>query len=98
MQNAVDWGKQNIADLTQSATNLQIRWTNQGKQFPAPLGTVPEATWIGAGFPDYPWIFGTDAEYTAFAAVVGRSVRGDRGPPARAARRLRHPQQPLRAW
>ncbi|WP_270889563.1 hypothetical protein [Pedococcus sp. 5OH_020] len=69
VQNAVEWGKQNIADLTQSAENLQIRWTNQGKQFPAPLGTVPRATWIGAGYPDYPWIFGTDAEYTAFAAV-----------------------------
>ena len=69
VQDAIDWGKQNIADLTQSAENLQIRWTNQGKQFPAPSGTVPKATWIGAGFPDYPWIFGTDAEYTAFAAV-----------------------------
>jgi hypothetical protein len=69
VQNAITWGKQNIADLTQQATNLQIRWTNQGKQFPAPSGTVPKATWIGAGYPDYPWIFGTDAEYTAFAAV-----------------------------
>ena len=69
VQQAVDWGKQNLADLTLSARNLQIRWTNQGKQFPPPLGTVPEATWIGAGFPDYPWIFGTDGEYTAFAAV-----------------------------
>ena len=38
VQNAVDWGKQNIADLTQSASDLQVRWTNQGKQFPAPLG------------------------------------------------------------
>ena len=70
VQKAVDWGKQNIADLTLSAQNLQIRWTNQGKQFPAPLGTVPEATWIGAGYPDYPWIFGTDGEYTAFASVA----------------------------
>ncbi len=70
VQNAVDWGKQNIADLTLSARNLQIRWTNQGKQFPAPLGTIPQATWIGAGYPDYPWIFGTDGEYTAFAAVA----------------------------
>ena len=70
VQDAVDWGKQNIADLTQTAQDLQIRWTNQGKQFPSPLGTVPRATWIGAGFPDYPWIFGTDAEYTAFAAVA----------------------------
>ncbi len=70
VQDSIEWGKQNLADLTETAENLQIRWTNQGKQFPAPLGTVPEATWIGAGFPDYPWIFGTDAEYTAFAAVA----------------------------
>src|SRR4029453_11837810 len=69
VQDAIEWGKQNLAALTQHAENLQIRWTNQGKQFPPPLGTVPEATWIGAGFPDYPWIFGTDAECTAFAAV-----------------------------
>ncbi|HEX6675858.1 MAG TPA: glycogen debranching protein [Actinomycetes bacterium] len=70
VQDSIEWGKQNLADLTQTAENLQIRWTNQGKQFPAPLGTVDKATWIGAGFPDYPWIFGTDAEYTAFAAVA----------------------------
>jgi hypothetical protein len=70
LQNAIDWGKQNLADLTQSASNLQIRWTNQGKQFPAPLGTVAHARWFGAGFPDYPWIFATDGEYTAFAAVA----------------------------
>jgi hypothetical protein len=49
---------------------LQIRWTDQGTQFPAPLGTVDRATWIGAGYPDYPWMFGTDAEYTGFAAVA----------------------------
>jgi hypothetical protein len=69
VQDAIEWGKQNLADSTQSAEDLQIRWTDQGKQFPAPLGTVPEATWFAAGFPDYPWIFGTDGEYTAFAAV-----------------------------
>ena len=28
-----------------------------------------QARWIGAGFPDYPWIFATDAEYTSFASV-----------------------------
>jgi hypothetical protein len=70
LQNSIDWGKQNLADLTQSASNLQIRWTNQGHQFPAPLGTVAHARWFGAGFPDYPWIFATDGEYTAFAAVA----------------------------
>lgn len=69
VQRAVEWGKQNLADLTLSADDLHVRWTDQGKQFPAPSGTVPHASWIGAGYPDYPWIFGTDAEYTAFAAV-----------------------------
>ncbi|HEY2298774.1 MAG TPA: hypothetical protein VGH43_13655 [Jatrophihabitans sp.] len=70
VQNAVDWGKQNLADLTLSAKNLQIRWTNQGKQYPPPLGTVADANWIGAGYPDYPWMFATDGEYTAYAAVA----------------------------
>ena len=70
LQNAIAWGKQNLADLTQTASNLQIRWTNQGTQYPAPLGTVPYARWFAAGFPDYPWIFATDGEYTAFAAVA----------------------------
>ena len=67
LQQAIGWGKQNLADLTQTAQNLQVRWTNQGKQFPSPLGTVPQVTLFGAGFPDYPWMFATDGEYTAFA-------------------------------
>jgi hypothetical protein len=70
VQDAIEWGKQNIADLTQTAEGLQIRWTNQGRQYPPSLGTVPKATWVGAGFPDYPWIFGTDGEYTGFASVA----------------------------
>jgi hypothetical protein len=70
LQHALDWGKQNLADLTQTASDLQIRWTNQGKQFPPPLGTVAHARWFGAGYPDYPWIFATDGEYTAFAAMA----------------------------
>jgi hypothetical protein len=28
------------------------------------------ARWVGAGFPDYPWMFATDGEYTAFASVA----------------------------
>ena len=70
LQNAIDWGKQNLADVTQTASDLQIRWTNQGKQFPTPLGTVAHARWFGAGYPDYPWIFATDGEYTNFAAMA----------------------------
>jgi hypothetical protein len=70
LQDAIDWGKQNLADLTQTASDLQIRWTNQGKQFPAPLGAVPHVRFFGAGYPDYPWLFATDGEYTNFAAVA----------------------------
>jgi hypothetical protein len=67
---AVDWGKQNILDLTRAAEYLQIRWTDQGRQFPPPAGVVRRARWVGAGFPDYPWMFATDGEYTAFASVA----------------------------
>jgi hypothetical protein len=59
----VDWGKQNMADL-------QIRYVDQGKAYPRPQGVVDRARWVGAGFPDYPWIFATDAEYTSFASVT----------------------------
>ena len=70
LQDAVDWGKQNILDLTRVAEDMQIRWTNQGKEFPPPQGSVARARWVGAGFPDYPWMFATDGEYTAFASVA----------------------------
>ncbi len=69
LQIAIEWGEQNLADLTQTANDLHVRWTGQGTQYPAPLGTVPHARWFAAGYPDYPWIFATDAEYTAYAAV-----------------------------
>ncbi len=67
---AIDWGKQNLADLTQTQRDVQVRWTDQGKQFPAPSGTVPSMTYFGAGFPDYPWLFATDGVYTNFAGVA----------------------------
>jgi hypothetical protein len=70
LKDAVDWGKQNILDLTRVAEDMEIRWTDQGKQFPPPDGTVRRARWVGAGFPDYPWMFATDGEYTAFASVA----------------------------
>src|SRR6185312_16816569 len=74
LQQAIDWGKQNLADLTQAAGGrqgqpLQIRETNAGKNYPPPAGTVPGIHFIGAGFADYPWMFATDGEYTAFAGV-----------------------------
>jgi hypothetical protein len=70
LADGIDWGKQNLLDLTQRADGLKVRDVNEGKDYPPPIGTVPRARWIGAGYPDYPWIFATDAEYTAFAAVT----------------------------
>jgi hypothetical protein len=75
LQEAIDWGKQNLADLTQRAgapqgQPLQIRETNAGKNYPPPAGTVGSIHFIGAGFVDYPWLFATDGEYTAFASVA----------------------------
>ncbi len=70
LQEAVDWGKQNLADLTQTATDLKLRFTDEGKAYPDPIATIPSVTFFGAGYPDYPWLFATDGEYTAFAAVA----------------------------
>jgi hypothetical protein len=70
LEKGIEWGKQNLADLTQRADDLRVRFTDEGKAYPPVAGTVPHARWIGAGYPDYPWIFATDAEYTAFAAVT----------------------------
>jgi len=69
LQQAVEWGKQNLEDQTLVARDLDIRYVDQGKQYP-PGTPLARARWIGAGFPDYPWIFATDAEYTAFANVT----------------------------
>ncbi|TDD44748.1 glycogen debranching protein [Kribbella antibiotica] len=70
LQQSVEWSKQNLADSVQEARDLQIRDVNEGKDYPAPVGTVGTARWFGAGFPDYPWLFATDGEYTSYAAVA----------------------------
>ena len=66
---SIEWGKQNLADLTQVARDLEIRWTDQGKEWTS-VGALARMRWVGAGFPDYPWLFGTDGEYTAHALVA----------------------------
>ena len=65
----IDWSKQNLADSVQVARDLEIRETNAGKNYPPPEGELTQMRFLGAGFPDYPWLFGTDGEYTAFASV-----------------------------
>ena len=67
---SVTWSKQDMADLTQQADNLHIRDTEEGTLYPAPLATVPSIRFEGAGFPDYPWMFATDQEYTVFALLA----------------------------
>jgi hypothetical protein len=67
---SVTWSKQDLADLTQQADNLQIRDTEQGTVYPPPVGFVPSIRFEGAGFPDYPWMFATDQEYTVFALLA----------------------------
>ena len=49
--------------------DVDVGWTNEAHQW-TPEGKVPKVSWIGAGFPDYPWLFATDGEYTAHANVT----------------------------
>jgi hypothetical protein len=67
---AVTWSKQDMADLTQQAENVNIRRTEQGTVYPPPAGFLPSIRFEGAGFPDYPWMFATDQEYTMFALLA----------------------------
>ena len=92
---AVDWGKQNLADLTLSARNLQIRWTNQGKQFPAPLGTVLAGDLDRRRFPRLSLDIRHRRRVHRVRRGVRRPVLRDRESPARIAGRLRHPEQPI---
>ena len=70
LQRSVQWSKQNLAESVQESRDLKVRPTNGGTEYPPTMGTVPKARWYGAGFPDYPWLFATDGEYTGFAAVT----------------------------
>jgi hypothetical protein len=66
----IDWSKQNLADSVQETRDLEIRETNAGTRYPPPAGKMDRARFVGAGFPDYPWLFATDGEFTAFASVA----------------------------
>ncbi len=75
LQDSVEWSKQNLAESVQESRHLAVRITHAGKEYPAPKGTVAKARWIGAGWPDYPWLFATDGEYSGFAAVAAGQFR-----------------------
>jgi hypothetical protein len=67
---SVTWSKQMLAASEQRVEDLKLRAVNAGKAYPPPTGTLESMHWLGAGWPDYTWLFGTDGEYTAFAAVT----------------------------
>jgi hypothetical protein len=67
---SVRWSKQMLASSDQRVDDPKLRVVNAGKAYPPPVGTLDSMRWLGAGWPDYPWLFGTDGEYTAFAAVA----------------------------
>ena len=70
LERSIAWSKQNLADSVQEVHDLQLRPVEEGREYPPAQGTLPQARWLGAGWPDYPWLFGTDGEYTAFASVA----------------------------
>ncbi|MBA2697313.1 MAG: glycogen debranching protein, partial [Nocardioidaceae bacterium] len=70
LQRSLTWSKQNLADSVQESRRLRLRWVDRGESYPPVEGRLARARWLGAGWPDYPWMFGTDGEYTAFASVA----------------------------
>jgi hypothetical protein len=74
IQAAFDWGKLNLADMRRTVRNMMVRDTMEGTVYPSPLTpTFPMLSGFGAGYPDYPWYFGTDGAYTTFSlASVGQ--------------------------
>ena len=49
---------------------MRVRDVDEGRAYPPADGVLPVTRWTAAGSPDYPWLFATDGEYTAFASVA----------------------------
>ena len=74
IQAAFDWGKLNLADMRRTVRDVMVRDTLEGTVYPKyPIYVFPVLSGFGAGYPDYPWFFGTDGAYTVFSlAAVGQ--------------------------
>jgi hypothetical protein len=74
IQAAFDWGKLNLADMRRTVRDTMVRDTMEGTVYPGPLmPTIPLLSGFGAGYPDYPWFFGTDGAYSIFSlATIGQ--------------------------
>ena len=73
IQAAFDWGKLNLADMRRTVRNVMVRDTLEGTVYPDPIAQIPVLSGFGAGYPDYPWFFGTDGAYSVFPlAAIGQ--------------------------
>jgi hypothetical protein len=45
--------KLNLADMSRTGLNAEIRDTKEGMAYPAPIAEFPALTRFGAGYPDY---------------------------------------------
>jgi hypothetical protein len=70
IQAAFDWAKFNLADMRRVVTDAAIRDTKEGTVYPAPLASFPILSGFGAGYPDYPWFFGTDGAFTTYGLTA----------------------------
>ncbi|GAA3554110.1 hypothetical protein GCM10022197_06540 [Microlunatus spumicola] len=70
VEQSVAWSKQMLAASVQRTDDVALRVADAGTAYPAPVKTLDSMRWIGAGWPDYTWLFGTDGEFTAFASVA----------------------------
>ncbi len=70
VEQSVAWSKQMLAASVQRSDDVALRVVDAGTAYPAPVKTLDSMRWIGAGWPDYTWLFGTDGEFTAFASVA----------------------------
>ena len=70
VQAAFNWAKLNLADMRRTVFEAEIRDVNVGNAYPPPLARFPILSGFGAGYPDYPWYFGTDGSYTVFPLVA----------------------------
>jgi hypothetical protein len=56
--------------MSRTVLNAEMRDTKEGTVYPSPLAEFPLLSGFGAGYPDYPWFFGTDGAYTTFGLVA----------------------------
>ena len=70
VQQALLWSKLNLADMSRTITNAEIRDTKAGTVYPAPLATIPQLSAIDAAYPDYAEYFGTDGAYSSYGLAV----------------------------